>query len=65
MGIEKRDTVILSAHVDPALRDYARLEAKAAGVTFSAFVERAVQRAVAEASTARALRAAEMREEKQ
>lgn len=57
----RKNTVILSAWVDPALREYARVEAKASGVSFSEFVSRAVQRAVAEASAERATRDAIMR----
>lgn len=52
----RRNTVILSAWVDPVLREYARLEAKAAGVSFSSFIERAVQQAVSAASAERATR---------
>lgn len=52
----RKNTVILSAWVDPVLRDYARMEAKAAGLSFSAFVERAVQQAVSAASAERAQR---------
>jgi hypothetical protein len=58
----RAETVILSAWVDPALRDHARLEAKAAGIPFSTFIERAIQQAVAKASSARALQDAEARE---
>lgn len=55
----RKNTVILSAWVDPALREHARLEAKAAGLTYSKFIERAVQQAVSKASADRAeLRAA-------
>ncbi len=56
MNDHRKNTVILSAWVDPVLRDYARAEAKASGVTFSEFVSRAVQRAVAYASAERAAR---------
>ena len=56
MNDHRKNTVILSAWVDPALRDYARVEAKASGVAFSEFVSRAVQRAVADASAERATR---------
>lgn len=63
MNDHRRNTVILSAWVDPVLRDYARLEAKAAGVPFSKFVERAVQQAVAKASIERAMRDAVARGE--
>lgn len=50
-----RSTVILSAWVDPVVRDLARVEAKASGIAFSKFIERAVQRACLEASVARAV----------
>lgn len=52
----KDGRVVLSAWVEPALRDYAREAAKVAGVQFSRWVEGAVQRAVAEQSAAKALR---------
>ena len=52
----RNNTVILSAWVDPALRDYARIEAKASGLSFSEFVSRAVQQAVSAASVDRATR---------
>lgn len=52
----KDGRVVLSAWVEPVLRDYAREAAKAAGVQFSLWVEGAVQRAVAEQSAAKALR---------
>lgn len=55
--------VMLCAWVDPALRDHARVAARSAGVEFSKWVERAVQRAVAEESAARAMRAAMARGE--
>jgi hypothetical protein len=55
MNEHRKNTVVLSAWVDPTLREYARLEAKASGLTFSKFVERAVQRAVSEASVNRAI----------
>lgn len=54
--------VTLSAWVDPVVREYARLEADAAGVEFSRWIERVVQKACAEASVARAIRDAEVRE---
>jgi len=44
---------MLVAWIDPVLRDYARVAARAAGVEFSKFVERAVQQAVAKESLAR------------
>jgi hypothetical protein len=52
----KDGRVVLSAWVEPVLRDYAREAAKSAGVQFSQWVEGAVQRAVAEQSAAKALR---------
>jgi post-segregation antitoxin (ccd killing protein) len=48
--------VTLSAWVDPVLREHARLAAKASGVEFSRWVERAIQQAVAKASVERSLR---------
>lgn len=56
MSARRANKVILSAWVDPVLRDYARTEAKAQGIAFSEFISRAVQRAVAEASAERATR---------
>jgi len=52
----KDGRVMLSAWVEPVLRDYAREAARAAGVEFSRWVEGAVQRAVAEQSVEKALR---------
>lgn len=52
----KDGRVVLSAWVEPVLRDYAREAAKVADVKFSRWVEGAVQRAVAEQSAAKALR---------
>lgn len=52
----KDGRVVLSAWVEPVLRDYAREAARAAGVEFSRWVEGAVQRAVAEQSAEKALR---------
>lgn len=54
--------VTLSAWVDPVVRDHARTAAKSAGVEFSRWVERSVQRAIAEESAARAIRDAEARQ---
>ena len=56
-----RGLVLMTAWVDPALREYARVAARASGVEFSRFVERAVQDAVARASIERAARDAEAR----
>jgi len=58
----KDGRVTLSAWVDPVLRDYARTAAKSAGVEFSRWIERAIRRACAEESAARALRDAAARE---
>lgn len=55
--------MILSAWVDPPLREYARVAARSAGLEFSKWVSRAIQRAVAEESSARALREARQRGE--
>ena len=52
----KDGRVVLSAWVEPVLRDYAREAARVADVQFSRWVEGAVQRAVAEQSAAKALR---------
>ena len=54
--------VTLSAWVDPALREYARAEAKRAGIEFSRFIERAVQQAIAKASADRAIEDAARRD---
>ena len=48
----KDGRVVLSAWVEPVLRDHAREAAKSAGVQFSQWVEGAVRRAVAEESWA-------------
>jgi hypothetical protein len=58
MNEHRRNTVILSAWVDPVLRDYAREAAKAAGMPFSAWVGRAVQQALSRESAERAAEAA-------
>lgn len=58
---QKDGRVILSAWVDPVLRDYAREAARCLGVEFSRWVESAVQQAVAEQSTKRALLELEVR----
>lgn len=54
----KDGRVMLSAWVDPVLRDYAREAAREAGVPLSRWVERAVQRAMARESADRAMDAA-------
>lgn len=46
---------LLSAWVDPVLRDHAREAAREAGVEFSAFVAEAVRREVLRRSTERAV----------
>lgn len=62
MNAHRKATCILSAWVDPVVLDLARLEAKASGVPFSKFIERAVQQAVAKASCDRAIRDAGVRD---
>lgn len=47
----RRNTVILSAWVDPVVRDYAREAARVARLPFSTWVERAVRQAVARESS--------------
>jgi hypothetical protein len=54
----KDGRVILSAWVDPALRDQARVAAKSAGLNFSRWIGRVVQRAVTEESARRETMAA-------
>lgn len=54
----KDGRVMLSAWVEPALRDYARAAAKAAGMDYSAWIGRAVQQAMARESADRAMAAA-------
>lgn len=56
------DYVPIRVKIDPVLRDYARHAAKAEGLTFSAWVSRAVQQAVSASSVRRAMRDAETRE---
>jgi hypothetical protein len=53
--------VILSARIDPAARDCARVAARAAGLEFSRWVERAIMRATAKESADRALADARIR----
>ena len=55
--------VVLSAWVDPVTRDPAREAARAAGMEFSRWVERAVQMAATRESAGRALAEAVGREE--
>lgn len=59
----RRDTVVLSAWVDPVVRDYAREAARLAGIPFSAWVERAVRQTMARESADRATDAARERGE--
>lgn len=51
----QKDGAMLTAWIDPVLRDYARESARVAGLPFSQWVERAVQQAVAKESADRAL----------
>jgi hypothetical protein len=51
----KDGRVVLSAWVEPVLRDYAREAARASGLEFSRWIERAVRQAVAQESAARAI----------
>ena len=55
--------VVLSAWVEPVLRDYAREAAKAAGMEFSRWVERAVRQTMARESADRAIAASDERDE--
>jgi hypothetical protein len=59
----KDGRVVLSARVEPVVRDYARESAKAANLEFSKWVERAVQQTVARESADRACAAARARGE--
>lgn len=54
----KDGCVVLSAWVDPVVRDHAREAARAAGIEFSRWVERAVHQTMARESADRALAAA-------
>ena len=58
----KDGRVVLSAWVDPVLRDYAREAAKVANLEFSRWVERAVRQTMARESADRAIVAASERE---
>lgn len=51
----KDGRVVLSAWVEPVLRDYARESARASGLEFSRWIERAVRIAAAQESAARAI----------
>ena len=57
--------VVLSAWVEPAVRDYAREAARLAGLPFSRWVERAVRQTVARESADRAIAEARERDEMQ
>lgn len=63
MRNSRNNRVVLRAWVDPVLREYARLEAEAAGIDFSEFISNAIQQAVSKASMERAIRAARDRDE--
>jgi hypothetical protein len=59
MGMSHKDgRVVLSAWVEPVLRDYARAAAKLANLEFSRWVERAVRQTMARESADRAMVAA-------
>lgn len=59
----KDGRVVLSAWVDPVLRDYVREAARLSGLEFSRWVERAVRQAMARESADRAMVAASDRGE--
>jgi hypothetical protein len=59
----KDGRVVLSAWVEPVLRDYAREAAKVANLEFSRWVERAVRQTMARESADRAMVAASERGE--
>ena len=59
----KDGRVVLSAWVDPVLRDYVREAARLSGLEFSRWVERAVRQAMARESADRAMVAASARGE--
>lgn len=63
MNKHRRETVILSAWVDPALREYVRAEARTQNMAFSDYVAKALQRAIAEDSAHRAIAEAVARAE--
>ena len=60
----KGGRVLLSALVDPVLRDYAREAARLSGPEFSRWVERAVRQTMARESADRAMTAASAQEVK-
>jgi hypothetical protein len=59
----KDGRVVLSAWVEPVLRDYAREAAKVANLEFSRWVERAVRQTMARESADRAMASARERSE--
>ena len=59
----KDGRVVLSAWVDPVLRDYVREAARLSGLEFSRWVERAVRQTMARESADRAMAAARERGE--
>jgi len=59
----KDGRVVLSAWVEPVLRDYARAAAKLANLEFSRWVERAVRQTMARESADRAMSSARERGE--
>jgi len=60
----KDGRVVLSAWVEPVLRDYAREAARASGLEFSRWIERAVRQVAARESTERAIARATSNETK-
>ncbi len=58
MGDARKGRVVLSAWVDPVVRDFAREAARKSGLEFSRWVERAVRQTMARESADRALAAA-------
>ena len=61
----KDGRVVLSAWVEPAVRDCARESARLSGLEFSRWVERAVRQTVARESADRAIAEARERDEMQ
>jgi len=60
----KDGRVVLSAWVEPVLRDYAREAARASGLEFSRWIERAVRQVAARESADRAMARASNNETK-
>lgn len=60
----KDGRVVLSAWVEPVLRNYAREAARASGLEFSRWIERAVRQAMAQDSAERAIARATSNETK-